>query len=114
MNKKKKQEDKSTKVLILLIGIVIGAIFVSVLIENDLVDQYMKTEECDELLLEGLRVGYITATGQEVERMCRTGNITIFEPNKTGALVIYNVKGTNVSRRDVTINEACDYYQQLN
>jgi len=114
MSKKKKGGDTSTKILILLVGIVIGAIFISILVENDLMDQYIRTEKCNGLVLEGLRVGYVTATGQEIERMCRVGNVTLFETNKTNATVIFNVKETNVSRRDVPINAACDYYQQLN
>ena len=114
MKKKKKEEDKSSKVLILLIGIVIGAIFITVLVETGLIDQYIETEKCDGLILNESRVTYVIATGQETERLCRTNNITLFETNKTGAPVLFEYKGTNVSRRDVPINEACNYYQQLN
>ena len=100
--------------LILLIGIVIGAIFISVLIENDLMDQYIKTEKCEGFIINESRVTYVIATSQETERLCRTNNITLFEINKVNATIFFEYEGTNVSRRDVTINEACIYYQQLN
>ncbi len=114
MKKMKKKKDKLTIVLIFLVGIVVGAIFISSLIENDLIDQYIETEKCNGLIINESRVTYVIATSQETERLCRTNNITLFETNKTNTTVLFEYKGTNVSRRDVTISYACDYYQQLN
>lgn len=103
------QKNKSN-IGFLIIGIFIGVILMTAFVQLEISPQWVTDQTCNDMIYNESLATYVISIIQETSNMCRTLNVTMIETNSTTYPIWFNYKGTNVSRRYVPVQEACDYY----